>query len=78
MRKRGAGVSVSEICTTARIPRRTFYNWLDRYREHGLEGLHARSKAPHGFHRVSPGIVETVTSLRREKGWGPQLITGYL
>ena len=78
IRKRGEGESVSEICTATQTPRRTFYNWWNRYQLHGLEGLEARPKAPHNIHRVDPIIVEKAKALRREKGWGPQLIAGYL
>lgn len=78
IRKRGEGVPVSEICTATQIPRRTFYNWWIRYQLHGLEGLEARSKTPHTTHRVDATIVEKATALRRENGWGPQLIAGYL
>jgi hypothetical protein len=45
---------------------------------YGPEGLESRSKAPHTVHRVGSIIVEKTTALRREKGWGPQLIAGYL
>jgi transposase InsO family protein len=78
IRRRGEGVSVSEICTATQIPRRTFYNWWNRYQLHGPEGLEPRSKVPHAIHRVDSNIVENATALRREKGWGPQLIAGYL
>jgi len=78
MRRRGEGVSVSKICAGAQIPRRTFYNWWSRYRRDGQEGLETRSRAPHTVHKTSPNIVEHVVTLRREKGWGPQLIAGYL
>jgi len=78
MRRRGEGVPVSEICAAAQIPRRTFYNWLNQYQKGGLEGLKPRSRAPHMVHRTSPEIIENVVALRREKGWGPQVIAGYL
>ena len=78
IRRRREGVPVSELCTAAQIPRRTFYNWWSRYRLYGQEGLEPRSKIPHAIHRVDPSIVEKATDLRREKGWGPQLIAGYL
>jgi len=78
MRRRGEGAPVREICTAAQIPRRTFYNWWNRYRECGLQGLKPRSRAPHTVHRTPPNTVENVLALRREKGWGPQLIAGYL
>lgn len=78
IRRRGEGVPVGEICTAAQIPRRTFYNWWNRYQHCGLEGLEPRSKAPHNVHRIGPKIVDKATQLRRVKGWGPQLIAGYL
>jgi len=78
IRRRGEGVPVSRICTSAQIPRRTFYNWWDRYQLHGLEGLEPRSRTPHTIHRVDPITVEKAVALRRMKGWGPQLISGYL
>ena len=78
IRRKGEGASVNEICASAQIPRRTFYNWWNRYRRFGLEGLKPKSKAPRTVHRVSPIVAERATALRREKGWGPQLIAGYL
>jgi len=78
IRRRGEGVPVSKICNAARIPRRSFYNWLNRYRLHGLEGLEPRSRVPHTVHRVDSIMVERSVALRKEKGWGPQLIAGYL
>ncbi len=39
IRRRGEGASVSKICTAAQIPRRTFYDWWSRYRQHGPDGL---------------------------------------
>jgi len=78
VRRRGEGVSVDEVCTLAGVPRRTFYNWWSRYREYGLGGLEPRSRAPHRVHRTSPNTVERVVALRRVRGWGPQLIAGYL
>jgi len=78
IRRHGEGVPVAEICTATQTPRRTFYNWWNRYRLHGLEGLDARPKIPYNIERVDPTIAERATSLRRENGWGPQLIAGYL
>ena len=78
IRRRGEGVPVSEICTAVQIPRRTFYNWSNRYRLQGTEGLEPKPKTPHTIHRVPYTIAEKATALRRENGWGPQLIAGYL
>jgi len=78
IRRRGEGVPASEICASAQIPKRTFYNWLNQYQKDGLEGLKPRSRAPHTVHRTSPDIIEKVVAVRRKKGWGPQVIAGYL
>jgi transposase len=78
IRKRGEGVPVSEICAAAQVPRRTFYNWWNRYRECGLEGLEARSRKPHVIHRTSTGMVEKVISIRQGTNWCPHKIAGHL
>jgi transposase len=78
IRKRGEGVPVHEICTNAQIPRRTFYNWRNRYRLGGLEGLNPKPRTPRTIHRTPPETVEKILNLRREKGWCPILIEGYL
>jgi len=78
IRRRGEGVPVHEICTSAQIPRRTFYNWWNRYRLSGLEGLSPKPRIPHTVHRTPPETVEKILQLRREKGWCPILIEGYL
>jgi len=71
-------VSVSEICIAAQIPRRTFYNWWSRYREGGFENLINKPRRPYMTHRTPREIVKAVTDLRRETGWCPHRIAGYL
>jgi transposase len=78
IRRRGNGASVSEICTAARIPRRTFYNWWNRYRQHGLEGLEPQSKRPRTIHRIPKQTADEIIALRRKTGWSPKKIAGYL
>jgi putative transposase len=78
MRRRGEGVPVGEICTTAQIPRRTFYDWLRRYRQHGLEGFEPKSRRPHTIHRTPAEVVDEIKAVRVQTGWGPQKIAGYL
>jgi transposase len=78
IRKRGDGASVSEICTAARIPRRTFYSWWKRYREHGLEGLEPQSKRPHTIHRTPADTADEILALRRKTGWSCHKLAGYL
>jgi transposase InsO family protein len=78
MRRYGEGASVSQICSAAQIPRRTFYDWLRRYRLHGLEGLEPKSRRPHTIHRTPTEIVNEIKTVRAQTGWGPQKIAGYL
>ena len=69
---------VSEICTAVQIPRRTFYNWWNHYRQDGLDGLEPRSKRPHTIHRTPTQTVEEIKALRRKTAWCPNKIAGYL
>jgi putative transposase len=78
IRKRGEGASVNIICTAGQIPRRSFYNWWNRYRQHGLEGLQPRSKRPHTIHRTPTQAVDEIKALRLKTGWCPHKIAGYL
>jgi len=78
IRRRGEGVPVSEICALARIPRRTFYNWLSRYREGGVDGFADRLRRPNTIHRTPDETANQVIALRKETGWCPHRIAGYL
>jgi len=78
IRKHGEGASVDEIRIAAQIPRRTIYDWLRRYRLHGLEGLQPKSRRPHSIERTSPEIVDEIKTVRVRTGWGPLKIAGYL
>ena len=78
MRRHGEGVPVGEICNTAQIPRRTFYDWLRRYRELGIKGFESKSRRPHTIHRTATQTVQEVIRIRQETGWCPHKIAGYL
>jgi len=78
IRRHGEGVPAGEISTAAQISIRTLYDWLSRYRQHGLEGLQPKSRRPHTIHRTPTGIVDEIKAVRVETGWGPQKIAGYL
>lgn len=63
----GATVNVSAVCRTEGCSRKTFYKWVNRYREGGLEALADRSTRPHS----SPGQIEVevedeIVRLRKE------------
>jgi transposase InsO family protein len=79
MRRDGEGESVAEICTAAQIPRRTFYNWRQRYQAGGLERLlNDKSKIANRIHRTPEEVAAKVNQLRIETGWCPEKIAGYL
>ncbi|HEX5281366.1 MAG TPA: integrase core domain-containing protein [Micropepsaceae bacterium] len=65
---------LTELCAEYGISRKTAYKWLTRYREHRLDGLKDRSRAPlrHGLQRPAQ-LLETVVGLReRYPWWGPK------
>src|SRR5882757_2941719 len=68
--------NMSELCRRFGVVRRTGYKWLERYREHGPEGLRDRSRRPH----VSPGqtaeeMEGQVLAVRRDHpAWGGRKI----
>jgi transposase InsO family protein len=79
MRKDGEGASVAEICTAAQIPRRTFYNWRQRYRDGGLDRLlNDKPKIANTIHRTSEEVAVKVNQLRLQTGWCPEKIAGCL
>jgi transposase InsO family protein len=70
-----AGADVVGLCRRHGIARSTFYEWRDRYRLDGLEGLVPRSSRP----QRSPGQItaeleDEILRLRKDEGWGPRKI----
>ena len=66
--------SMTELCESFGVSRKTGYKWLLRYRAHGLAGLQEASRAPH---RVPWAIAEreaaAIVALRRaHPSWGPK------
>ena len=78
IRRRGEGASVTKICAAVQTPRRTFYNWWNRYHQRGLEGLKLQSKRPHTIHRTPTQTVDEIKALRQRTSWCPHKIAGYL
>jgi transposase InsO family protein len=65
----------SELCRRFNISRQTGYEWVERWRTYGVEGLADRSSRPHHSPtRSSDSIVEIVLDLRRQYGWGGRKI----
>jgi transposase len=71
--------NVALTCRYYGISRQTYYSWVRRYEEFGLDGLRDRSKRPH----VSPGatsseMVAKIIYLRSNYHFGRQKIQMYL
>ena len=71
--------NVSQTCRYFGITRQTFYVWLRRFEEKGLEGLRDKSSRPH----VSPNatnaeVVGKIIYLRQNYHFGPHKIAMYL
>lgn len=72
--------NMAELCRRFEISRPTGYKWLNRYREHGLEGLVDRSRRPNSSQiSVDGEAVLQVLELRGEhKRWGPKKLRAVL
>lgn len=72
--------SMTELCATYAISRKTGYKWLDRFEHGGRAALHDRSRRPHH----SPGaiadtVVEALVEARRRKPhWGARKLRKWL
>lgn len=59
------GACMAELCRRFGISRPTGYQWLKRYREHGVEGLAELSRKPHGCpHQCSAEIEALIVEAR--------------
>jgi transposase len=71
--------NVSQTCRYYGISRQTFYAWLRRYEEKGLEGLRDRSSRPHvSPNATSAEVVGKIIYLRQSYHFGPEKISMYL
>jgi transposase InsO family protein len=79
---RHAGEVSGNVALTCRyygISRHTFYKWLRRYEEFGIDGLRDRSRRPHTSpHATSGEVVGKIVYLRKTYHFGPQKISMYL
>jgi Integrase core domain. len=64
----------SELCIQFSISRKTGYKWVQRYAEHGVEGLTDRDRKPHNCpHKTDGAIVEAIVQARtKHPTWGPK------
>jgi transposase InsO family protein len=65
--------SITDLAERFGISRRTAHKWVNRFEEHGQEGLDEHSRRPHSCPwQTNPVIVEQLVSLRKaHTNWGP-------
>ncbi len=66
IRRRLEGRRVDDICSHARVPRRTFYDWWGRYKREGFDGLELKSRRPETIHRTPENIKEKIIEVREK------------
>ena len=68
--------NVAQTCRYYGITRQTFYRWLRRYEEKGLEGLRNKSHRPHHSpNATSAEVVGKIIYLRQNYHFGPSKIS---
>lgn len=72
--------SMTELCQSHGISRKTGYKWLGRFQAGGPEALGDRSRAPKRTpHAVSEPVAELLLKARRgHPDWGPRKLITYL
>jgi putative transposase len=72
--------TMSDVCALYGISRKTGYKWVQRYIEHGVEGLEERSHARRDANnRVSEEVEQTIVLLRlRFPNWGAKKLLAFL
>lgn len=73
-------LSKAELCRCYGISRPTGDKWLERFVEHGMDGLSDLPSIPnHHANQVSAELAEMLLALRREHmTWGPKKLKAYL
>jgi transposase InsO family protein len=70
---------VALTCRYYGISRHTFYIWLRRYEELGIEGLRPRSRRPLRSPNATSGeVIAKIVYLRKSYNFGPEKISMYL
>ena len=64
--------SITELCESYGISRKTAYKWIDRFLRYGPQGLDNRSQAPRSSpHRTPAHIEQAIVKCRRQHpSWG--------
>jgi transposase InsO family protein len=71
--------NVARTCRYYGVSRPTYYKWLRRYQEHGIEGLRDTSSRPHSSPNATKAeVVGKIMYLRQHYHFGPHKIAMYL
>jgi len=75
-----SGWTMTELCATFGVSRKSGYKWLQRYRDAGLDGLGERRRAPLHHPNATPAeIVQQVIAARKQhRFWGPRKLVATL
>lgn len=73
-------VTMTDVCEEFGISRKTGYKWLNRYRVHGLAGMHELSRRPlNSANRIEEWVEKLVIrERRRHRKWGPKKLRDVL
>jgi transposase len=64
--KEWIGDTISNICKMYGVSRKTYYKWMSRQKQKGIEDLSDISRRPHNikYKKVMPEVEETIIDLR--------------
>ena len=67
--KEWIGDIISNICRRYGVSRKTYYEWNNRYKQKGIEGLSDASRRPCNinYKKITSELVETILDLRLTK-----------
>jgi transposase len=70
IKQRLQGMPVSSLCTQAKVSRKVFYFWWNRYQTQGWSGLQEKSKGRPCGPDVDDILRKKIVKLRLRYGWG--------
>ena len=67
--------TMTELCERYGVSRNTGYTWANRFRHHGVRGLHEQSRAPRSSpHETPADVVALILREHTRFGWGARKI----
>jgi putative transposase len=78
IRRRLEGMPVSSICIQAKVSRKVFYFWWNRYQAQGWNGVQEKPRGRPSDPELDDSVRDDVIRLRKRYEWGPKKIAGYL